>query len=36
LVDVAPDALASLKAEERYHVYKALKLRAVAPTKMTL
>ena len=35
-MDVAPDALASLKAEERYHVYKALKLRAVAPTKMAL
>jgi hypothetical protein len=35
-VDVAPDALASLTTEERYHVYKALKLREVAPTKMTL
>jgi hypothetical protein len=30
LVDVAPDAMASLTAEERYHVYKTLKLRAVA------
>jgi chromosome segregation ATPase len=30
LVDVAPDAMASLTAEERYHVYKTLKLRVVA------
>ena len=35
-MEVAPDALASLTAEERYHVYKALKLRVVTPTKMTL